>query len=116
MRQIFLALVSVLIISCNSITPDKYVGQWKAINYTDKWGKSTPNPSSSMGISEVSTLKKLDGTKDSYQFRFYGKNLVLTKQDESNLIGNDISIKYDEQTQNIIFNFHKNLIEYKKLN
>lgn len=116
MKHLFLALVSIIILSCNSSTSDKYVGQWKAIKYTDKWGKVTHNPSSSMGISDSNSLRKLEGTKNTYQFRFYGKDWVVTKQDEFNLKGNDVSIKYDEKTKNITFNFYGNLIEYKRLN
>ena len=101
-NHILIAFLFIFFTSCNNIfqnsTDRKFVGLWKFYS-TDK-GKS--NDGTMDGV--IGTLKKVDGTNETYSFDYLNLNLMYSKKDENILEGVDskFMLEYNEANQHLI--------------
>jgi hypothetical protein len=93
---------------------DKFIGVWKY--YSSNFEKNGKGDGSMDG--QIATLSILEGTKETYTFRFLHFALLFSKKDDSTLEGvtSKFILRYHQSNQHLKFNLGKgNFDEFKKL-
>lgn len=112
-KFIFATLLFFIFVSCNNLsqnsTDNKFIGLWKY--YSSE--KGTANDDGSMG-GVIGTLKKVDGTNETYVFDYLNFELLFSKKDDNTLQGvdNKLSLEYNETNQHLIL--HTNATSYNE--
>jgi hypothetical protein len=109
MRIFLIFLITLFSLSCTSgnsafekKVEDRFIGKWLFHSSEDGKGDGSMD-----GL--VATIKKVEGTNETYMFLYIKFALMFSRKDERTLIGvdNKFSLKYDESTQHLIFNIGK---------
>ena len=84
---------------------DKFIGVWKY--YTSSFDKNSKGDGSMDG--QLATLKILEGTEETYTFRFLHFALLFSRKDDSTLKGVDtkFTLQYHQSAHLLIFNMGK---------
>lgn len=99
--KIIIALALMLLVSCNNVKKDKFIGAW--ISYETY--PPTEGPDQSM-IGQISQLNNYQNTKETYVFNFLGNEIIMKKAGSSELTSlygnNEFKLKLDTKKDILI--------------